>query len=271
MNNLFSAIFISIFLSATCVANTIVISDIDDTIKQTNVLNKAKAAGSFVYKSPDFPALNEIFHQLRFYYAKDNVDFFYLSASPSCLLDYKSWIADKKFPVGNVIQRPCDVNWLQSNYATIFKYNSIVEIIKNRSLAGKISHIFLFGDNAEYDPMVYLKIKNTFPEISMDIFIRDIRVEATLVDATLPVRKLEGVNYFLTEYDLVKNTKFYFLSSQQKTAIYQDFKQAKLFPQYLYENLAKRYEKELEINDEDAMTLSYAALIKQLSFNSLDN
>jgi phosphatidate phosphatase APP1 len=258
-------LFCSYLFISFSYSNVLVVSDIDDTIRQTNVLNLARAATTIINKAPEFSYLRDIFNQLRFHYSKQNVDFYYLSASPKCMLDYHTWVLERNFPAGPVIQRPCNTTWLIPDYSAKYKFNTIASIIRKKIAESSLTKIILFGDNAEHDPVVYQKIKNEFPEYSVEIFIRDIRVEATAVDSELAVKKLDGVQYFLTEFDLLKFSKFYFLSQKQIEEIKSAYKTAKLFPKYLYENLAKRYEKELNYDDDRALVLAYDALLDQLT------
>lgn len=248
----------NIFLSCFSYSNTIIISDIDDTIRQTNVLNKIKAAKSLFLEAPAFEALQVIFGQFKSFFSNTEMNFYYLSASPECFVPHVEWIRKKNLPPGGVFQRACDEKWLKPGYTLRYKFNKIAEILKSYN---SLKRVILFGDNAEYDPLVYQMIKQEFSSHEVQIFIRDIRVEATLVDRQLPVKKFADVNYFLTENDLLEYSIFDILSENQKDKIKMDFLAGKLYPKYLYKNLAKRYEKELGYNNHDAEKLAKAALI----------
>lgn len=268
MNHIYTIKFF-LFFSFITSASTLVISDVDDTIRQSNVLNLPRAAiGTLLRKAPEFQTLKNIFNQLNFHYLKSDINFYYLSASPKCFLDYDNWVYEKKFPMGSVIQRPCNFKWLIPNYTAKFKFKVIDDIIQEKLKTSSISQVLLFGDNAESDAQVYQEIKKKFTNVAIEIFIRDIRVEATAVDDALSIKRLEGVNYFLTEFDLIGHSQFYFLTDQQKESIKQDFKTGQLYPKYLYENLAKRYEKELGIDDDQTLELAYHSLINQLNIEA---
>jgi phosphatidate phosphatase APP1 len=257
----------TVFLIFNLHARTVVISDIDDTIRQTNVLSKVKAVRSVLMDTAAFPALAEIYQQLNFYYSKSPIKFFYLSAAPECLIEHDDWAQRKLLPLGRVFQRPCNYTWLIKDYTAKYKYRTISNIIQNDlKQFGQISQILLFGDNAEHDPEVYRKIKLAFAFIDIKIFIRDIRVEATKVDTQLSIKTVADVNYFLTELDLLKFPTFQILPVSQRAKIIEDFKTGKLYPKYLYRNLARRYEQELGLSESDAMHRSYQVLISNLRY-----
>ncbi len=244
-------------------ARTIIITDIDDTIRQTNVLSKFHSAKSVVTSTPAFPALLDIYNHFNFHFLKTDLRFYYLSAAPVCLVGHDDWVEKKKLPVGPVYQRPCDVTWLRSEYTAIYKFKTILEIIDHNIFIYGVENtkVILFGDNAEHDPEVYRKILKEFGNIlPISIYIRDIRVEATELDTELTVKKLDDVNYFLTENDLLDDANFEILPETLMNKIKFDFKSGKLFPKYLYANLARRYEVELGIGEKQAKIRAYEAL-----------
>ncbi len=243
-------------LSISVQAKTLIISDIDDTIRQTNVLNKLESTRSIIIPAPAFTALLGIFN----HYSQTDSDFHYLTAAPVCFIGHADWIEKRKFPQGLVYQRPCDSTWLKPDYTAIYKYKTVVKIIEK----SMFDQILLFGDNAEHDPAVYQKIKNDYPHLNITIFIRDIRVEASKIDKDLKVKKLNGVNYFLSENDLLKEGTFSQLPEALKSKIRLDFRLGKLYPKYLYKNLSRRYETELGLDDKQAKKRANDALISSL-------
>lgn len=257
---LFSILFFQSF-SFSVFSKILVVSDIDDTIRKTNTLNFYESVNSIKKNDVAFSELKQIYSQMDFHYSKDaskDVDFYYVSAAPACVTSYQRWLELEQFPMGKLFQRPCDGSLLVRGNTERFKFKIITNILNN---AGRIDQVFLFGDNSSYDASIYKKIKAEWKKTPIQIFIRDIRVEATYMDKNLPIKKLGSVNYFLTEKDLLKYSAFDFLSNEQRKKIVLDFKNAKLFPNYLYENLAKRYEKILGYSKQTAAFMAKLALL----------
>ena len=165
---------------------TSVISDIDDTIKETRV----PAGKKFVLRKT-FLEKYEAVEGMREMYARlhgdaGRVSFHYVSGSPWQLyrLLHKFLIEDEEFPEGTF--------HLKSLRKNLFDRHSWQDI-RNFVLAGdtatleqKIEQItelminlperdfILFGDSGEKDPEVYRAMKRLFPERVKKIYIRDV-------------------------------------------------------------------------------------------------
>lgn len=262
MQKIFFLLFFSSFFLTSIYAKTILISDIDDTIRQTNVLSKVESTRSILKATPAFSALANI-------YSHFEANFYYLSAAPICLIDHYAWIVETKLPLGPVYQRACNTSVLHSSNSTDYKFNLISRIIEQNLISHQeVTEVLLFGDNAQHDPEVYQKIKSQFKQLRILIYIRDIRVEATKVDEFLPINRLDGINYFLTEYDLLKihDGSFDNLPINERDKIREDYISGQLYPKYLYLNLARRYEHELGLSDKDALRKAYISLISNLRY-----
>ena len=240
-------VFFFIFSISSIQARLLVFSDVDDTIKQTDVLDIRSSILSLILHTKEFTYLKKIMIEIA-NNKKNEVDFVYLSASPNCLVNQTSWLKKKGFPQGLVIQRDCksgkkdDLNVLDK---VNFKFNRLNLYLKENF--NKYDEIFYFGDNAEKDPTVYAMTKMKYSRIKSSIFIRDIRANATPIDKMLIVTKDATSNYFFSEKDLILMPQMSFLSTELKKSIEAEFKNGTLFPSYLKHNLSERYEDELNL------------------------
>lgn len=227
-------------------ARTLIISDIDDTIKQSNVLSVGGAISSISLKTKDFDRLKKIFLELK---KQGDIDFYYISSSPNCLVSQALWLETKGFPKGKISQRNCgriknDI--LKDTYS--FKIKQIDDYLYHH--LEKYDQIVFFGDNAEKDEDIYLAVQTKYNTIQSLIFIRDVRLQATKLDSKLKLIKKNNIHYFLSEKELIANSYFEMISSDLQLLILSDFKRQLLFPTYYQDNLARRYEKELNIDDD---------------------
>ena len=149
-----------------------VISDIDDTIKISNVLDKkALIKNTFTkpYVAPQgFP---EYYKKMQ----KKGAYFHYVSASPWQLYPSLKPFLDKNYPKGTVslrnfrIKDSSLINFLQSSEH--YKVKQISNIIKRYP-----KHQFiLIGDSGEHDPEVFAKIYKQYPENIKSIQIRAVK------------------------------------------------------------------------------------------------
>lgn len=151
-------------------SNIAVISDIDDTILETEVLRKWRVVYNslFLHANQRKPVskMNIWFQEL----AKQNASFYYLSNSPWNFYDNLSeFIAINNFPQGPILLR--DFGWQ--------KKDSIQEMSDHKK--NEIEHLLEFypttqfilvGDGGEKDAFIYLDIKVRYPDRIKAIFIR---------------------------------------------------------------------------------------------------
>ena len=102
-----SLIIISLFvaLSAKAETDTILVTDIDDTLKVQNVLDLVDSASYVLDSKTRFMGMNDLFQAL----AHDNpaMKFYYVSRAPSWLMadTHRSFLWQGKFPQGEYIPR----------------------------------------------------------------------------------------------------------------------------------------------------------------------
>ena len=149
-----------------------VVSDIDDTIKQTEVLDRsAMLKNTFLEEFRPVDGMAELYDQLA---TRDGAAFHYLSASPWQLLPFlESFAADHGFPKGifhlrqlrpKSLSSPADFVSGSSDYKTATLERLITDFPKREFL--------LIGDSGEHDPEVFGTIARKHPDAVRGILIR---------------------------------------------------------------------------------------------------
>lgn len=148
-----------------------VISDIDDTIKITNVLDrKAMLENTFVHDPVAVPKMAAAYER----WAGQGVAFHYVSASPLPLLDaLVSFAKAEGFPRGSLALRafrwrPGEVLDLLAPSET-YKRTAIANVIR----VFEQRQFVLIGDAGERDPEVYAAIAEQFPGRVRAVYLRD--------------------------------------------------------------------------------------------------
>jgi phosphatidate phosphatase APP1 len=149
-----------------------VISDIDDTVKISNVLNKKELIkNTFLKPYKTTKGMPEYYKELQ----DDGAFFHYVSASPWQLYPSLKPFLDDNYPQGTIslrnfrIKDSSIIKFLQSSEE--YKIKLIKEIIQRYP-----KHDFiLIGDSGEHDPEVYAKIYNQFKGSNITIMIRAVK------------------------------------------------------------------------------------------------
>jgi len=143
-------------------AKTVLISDIDDTIKSSNILNRWAMIGNAYNVKHPFSGMSDFYNilqreipELSVYYVSSALTFLMMSYS------HGKFLKQNNFPDGELRLR-------KSTADKDFKVNTISEIILSESP----ETIILIGDNGERDSNIYHTISEKFPEIKMYQFIR---------------------------------------------------------------------------------------------------
>lgn len=144
--------------------DTLVVSDIDDTIKLSHVLSKSSAAVRAMDSNSWFLGINSLYQLIQ----NDNpgAHFVYVSAAPEFLLEgtHKKLLANGQFPRGQYIAR----NRLVSSFT--HKVTAIRKVLHER----KPKKVIFIGDNGEKDALVYRQLSQEFKNsgIEFHTFIR---------------------------------------------------------------------------------------------------
>ncbi len=146
-----------------------VISDIDDTIKISQVLDKKELIKNiFVKPYKATEGFSEYYKKL----AKQGAYFHYVSASPWQLQPSLKAFMDAHYPKGTIALR--NFRLKDSSLLAFFKPSTEYKIKQIKSIIERYpEHQFiLIGDSGEHDPEVYAKIYDLFPKNIQSIQIR---------------------------------------------------------------------------------------------------
>lgn len=236
-------------------SKTVVISDIDDTLKKANSVGKAtEQAYHFLLKIP-YIEMRDLFNEIRDneIAKSESINFYYVSAAYQFTFNAPWWLKRHHFPVGNSTLKT--VKHKESTY--IYKYNVIKAILENeiKSLDknnNEILNVLMFGDNASADAIVYSKLTLDM-RLNSEIYIRDVKAEATFFDTTVEVKKIPGVKYYFSEVELFNNSEFGYLSQGLKNRAYESYRRKELIPNYTLRTLTRRlnnlYNDKVEAHD----------------------
>lgn len=153
-----------ILITPLAFAKTIIITDIDDTIKDSRVRNKWELIRRGPQTGPEMviPGMQQALLRLM-QIAKTN-QIFYVSKIPKVFEDYHQEFLNRNyFPYGLLISR---------GFQSDFKYQVVMEIIRLE----KPTEVILIGDNGESDPKIYSRIRSSFKrnkDLSFKVFIRE--------------------------------------------------------------------------------------------------
>lgn len=139
---------------------TLVISDIDDTLKVTHVLNRLEAIQNGLNTDNAILGMSSFFQLMA--RVNPSLIFSYVSNAPKSLMDgnHKELLKKAKFPAGEVFLR----GNLSDDEHKIREIRKLME--KHQP-----DRVIMFGDNAEQDPMIYAQAEKEFPTVSFEIYI----------------------------------------------------------------------------------------------------
>lgn len=144
-------------------AKVVIVSDLDDTIKITNVGSAYQATVNGVFKKNVFSGMPEFLKEARAY----SEDLHVLTASPSLI--YKN------------VHRTLNDNKIK--FTSLFLRNILKDRDSYKYKIGRLKYLMdksddefiLIGDDANHDPEIYDEIKNLYPNKVMAIYINVIR------------------------------------------------------------------------------------------------
>lgn len=144
-------------------AARLIVSDVDDTIKVTDVLSKSKIIFNGLFSKKAFSGMSDLYQEM----SQDNSTVFYVSGSPALIKDIVAGFLDvNKFPQKeNLI--------LKSGSVSTYDYK--VAAIRNLIAKYKPESIVLVGDDTEFDPEVYNTISSEYPGLVEGIYIRAVK------------------------------------------------------------------------------------------------
>lgn len=187
MKILLVSLFVFFNLSNSLLAKTILISDIDDTIKMTGVLNNKISVGfEGIFGKREFSGMSELYNE----YDHNDVAIYYVSGSPQMIdCRIENFLTKRNFP-------DADQRFLKDKISSDtykFKMNTIRNILSKYPSSTAI----LIGDDTEHDPRVYNDISYEFPGRVEAIYIR------TITNSKLPSNPL--MKSFFTSVEIAAN------------------------------------------------------------------
>lgn len=184
-------------LGPTSWARTIVVSDIDDTIRKSETLY---APGAFIgLIQPNVPAFEGINAYYWLLWSK-RAEFLYVSSSYPEIYDARSWLMTNRFPFGDVVQRSRQKIFTEEEFD--FKLQAIVNRLRTMNITEN-DEVYFFGDTSYIDEEVYQKAIKVLSLKNAQIFIRDVDGQSSFLLMTIPVKQTKGVRYFFTDDDLI--------------------------------------------------------------------
>ncbi|RME15969.1 MAG: DUF2183 domain-containing protein [Bdellovibrio sp.] len=152
--------FFAISFSIQGRAKTLVISDIDDTLKVSHVRNFFDALRYMNKTHARFKGMREALYLLS--HLDSEVEFFYLSNAPEMFMEryHRNFLEEGQFPQGLLVLR----NHLSRKDHKLYFLRKWIRKQRPRK-------VILLGDNGEKDPFVYYQISQEFPEVSFYVYI----------------------------------------------------------------------------------------------------
>lgn len=142
---------------------TLLISDIDDTIKNTHVLDRWDAIQNALRTDNPFFGMTSLFQVLH--KSDPGIVFVYLSNAPENLMyeSHKALLSNAKFPEGQLILRKNTSDNEHKNRAI----RQLVERYQPRNL-------ILIGDNGEQDTLIYARASAEFADLNVKVYIHQV-------------------------------------------------------------------------------------------------
>lgn len=149
-------------------SKTLIISDVDDTIKMTDVLGPKKwIFFNGVFRDKAFSGMGELYQQLE---QQDTV-IHYVSGSPKIIRSrVDEFLEENFFPQQHNLSLRNSLN----DDTVAFKLNAIKKIIANENP----DKVILIGDDTEHDPEIYATITEDYPGLVDTIYIRSVKNRA---------------------------------------------------------------------------------------------
>jgi len=182
--------------------------------------------------------MRDMFNELDDTYERfgEEVEFHYVSAAPDFLFNQDKWLKEHNFPAGEArLKRRGDGD------TYTYKTNVIGSILKK---ARPTDTVYLFGDNASKDAIVYKELVEKLGLQNNFIYIRDVTTYATEWNDELVVRRLDGIRYFFSEVEFIGDSGLFFISENLKDDIKSAYASKHLIPDYTFKSLEKRLSKD---------------------------
>lgn len=213
-------LFISIMHNAfSSYKEIIVVSDLDETLRQSNVEKILHAGFQLILGVSPYEGLKLILNDIE--ENKTNVTFYYLSNSYYALYNAQTWLELNGFPKGKIFQRK------PTDRSRSFKLYALDEIFQKHP---KDAIYWLIGDNVENDPLIYESFSIKYgSKVDVWTFLRDALLNQ--------VQSSEKIRYFIHEKEIQK----YFGLSEQTIDQLKSLPEEEVVPDYLLDNFRNRF------------------------------
>lgn len=194
----------------------LVVTDIDDTIKVSHILDSVDSASNATKVENHFLGMSQAFQILQA--ENESVKFAYVSNAPRFPMEqaHNFFLRYNDFPEGKLYLR-------DSFFDDQFKLDTIRRLLKTV----KPEHLVLIGDNGELDVEVYQQIENEFPQISTTTFIHQLYSERNSSETGKKLTK--GQFGFVTSLDLLLKWNQLAAVSKEKIDVFA----SKVVPEFL--------------------------------------
>lgn len=154
-------LFIVLLLTFSASAKTLLVSDIDDTLKIAHIRSTIGKVANAFRTNNVFLGMNDLISAVK---QDADAEVFYLTNAPEKLMgaSHRALLRNGKFPQGTLLLRPSGVS------SDEHKVNSLERLITEH----RPDSIILFGDNGEKDIKFYHHIAMRYPGIKFVTFIR---------------------------------------------------------------------------------------------------
>jgi hypothetical protein len=149
-----------------------IISDIDDTIKDSHVRNRKELlTNTFLRNFRPIPTISKLYQN----WSQLGAEFHYVSSSPWQLHDpLTEFLAQEGFPEGSLHLRSFSLRNSRLLSPFVFRPENKARSIRNLLQQFPHRRFILIGDSGERDPEIYGEAARRFPQQVQRIFIRDI-------------------------------------------------------------------------------------------------
>ena len=149
-----------------------IVSDIDDTIKDSDVTNRRQLLkNSFLNEFKTIQGMSDVYQQWQ----DSGAAFHYVSSSPWQLYNPLSQlISDGDFPNGNMHLRNFRLRDELLKPVMILRRKGKAIVIKKLMKHLPDRKFILIGDSGEKDPEIYSKLRRKFPNQVVGLFIREL-------------------------------------------------------------------------------------------------
>ncbi len=149
-----------------------VISDIDDTVKDSNVLDKTQLiANTFLREYRTVTGMPELYQSFE----QAGVPIHYVSASPWQLYEpLRDHFSSSKLPLGTFHMRDFDLK--RSSVTVMFESTKSLKRLSIDPLLKRCPNrkFLLIGDSGEFDPEIYGAVASEYPPQIVGIWIRNL-------------------------------------------------------------------------------------------------